>query len=66
MYVENVIDLLRAECTRCGGIAAFARKAKVTPALVAAVLRGHRPPRGQILDALNLELLEVYQRKSVR
>ena len=63
MKAESVRRLLRAECKLHGDETIFARKAGVSPALVSAILRGKREPRGRVLQALNLELIVSYRPK---
>ncbi|MDQ2762205.1 MAG: hypothetical protein M3Y22_01505 [Pseudomonadota bacterium] len=66
MDADAVRLLLRVECSRAGGIAQFARVAGVSRQGVFAVLNANRPPRGKILDALDLEMVEMYRLKSPR
>jgi hypothetical protein len=63
MTEDDVRQLLRTECNRYG-ISAFCQKTGVTRALVYAVLNGTRPPRGEILSALGLQMRICYERKA--
>jgi len=55
MNVEAVRRLLRAECKSHGDATIFAKRAGVSAALVSAILRGKREPRGKVLGTLRAD-----------
>ena len=62
MNANSVRKLLQAECDQIG-LDALAKRIGVSPTHLHNVLVGVRKPRGRILDALNLELVEDYRPK---
>lgn len=54
--------MLRRECAKAGGQAAWARTAGVSPAYVSDVLHGRQEPGDGILRPLGLEKVVAYRR----
>lgn len=53
----QVLDRIRREIVQDGSQAAFARRAKVSPAYVSDVLKGRRDPGPSILVALKMKFV---------
>jgi hypothetical protein len=64
MTLDEVIALLRAECEKAGGQAAWAKAHRVSPAYVGDVIRGRRDPGDGILLPLGVEKCVTYQLRS--
>lgn len=62
MRLDQVLALLRRECEKAGGQAAWATAAGVSPAYVSDVLHGRRQPGDGILRHLALERVTMYRR----
>lgn len=62
MTLVQVLDLLRRDCAKLGGQAAWAAAHGVSPAYVSDVLNGRREPGESILRALRLERAVTYKR----
>jgi hypothetical protein len=65
MNIIAVRKMLRAECDRIS-LAAFAERAGVSSTHAHNVIVGKRKPRGRILAALGLEVVEDYRHKRPR
>jgi DNA-binding transcriptional regulator YdaS (Cro superfamily) len=62
MTLHQVLALLRRECDKAGGQAAWAKAAGVSPAYVSDVLQGRREPGEGILRPLGVEKVVTYRR----
>ena len=51
---QSVVRLLRSEVERAGGQSSWARRERIDRTLLNRVLRGHKPPTGEIIRALKL------------
>lgn len=65
MTLDSVIAMLRRECAAAGSQKAYAAKIGVSLAHINDVLRGRREPGPSILNALGLEKVVDYRRRSV-
>jgi DNA-binding transcriptional regulator YdaS (Cro superfamily) len=62
MTLHQVLALLRRECEKAGGQAAWAKAAGVSPAYVSDILHGRREPGESILRALEMVKVVTYRR----
>lgn len=66
MTLNQVHAMLRRECDKAGGQAAWAVAHAVSAAYVSDVLQGRREPGRKILDALGVERVVGYRKKGKR
>ena len=59
---NDVVRLLRLEVKRAGGQQEWARKNGVVPSMISMVLSGDRPPNEQIISALKLRRVVIFER----
>lgn len=62
MTLEQVLALLRRECEKAGGQAAWAKAAGLSASYVSDALQGRREPGESILRVLGLEKVTTYRR----
>jgi len=62
MELDQLLDLLRSECAKAGGQAAWAAKNALSPPYVSDVLNRRREPGASILKALGVAKVVAYRR----
>ena len=61
-YVHDVLDMIRADCSRVGSQYQWATKHRISPAYLSDVLRGRRNPGPAILTALGMKAVTLYKK----
>lgn len=63
MHLTDFNEILAVHVRRAGGCVKFAHQVGLSPAMVSAVTRGHKPPSKPILDAIGYERVVEYRPK---
>ena len=63
MDIEQLLTLLRDECTKAGTQAAWAKSFGLSAPYVSDVLNGRRDPGKGILDALSVREIITYEKR---